>query len=142
MSDRPGQVPRVHVLGNFKKKGLAKVKAKTGNSKWREERPGMSEAHLALIRQLPCVECLKLPAGEAHHLKANTGERGMAVRSTDRYALPMCTIHHGAVEAVGAKRETAYFQDLGFDPIELALALWGSTGDLPKMVRVLTAHRL
>ena len=142
MTDWPQQIAKPKVFGNFKKRGIEKVKAKTGNSKWREDRPGMSEAHLALIRQMPCAECLKIPAGEAHHLKANTGERGMAVRSTDRYALPMCTLHHGAVEAVGAKRETKYFQDLGFDPIELAQDLWSATGDLPKMVRILTAHRL
>ena len=142
MTDWPQQIAKPKVYGNFKKKGLAKIKAKSGNSKWREDRPGMSEAHLALIRQMPCVECLKIPCGEAHHLKANTGERGMAVRSTDRHALPLCHEHHMAVEAVGAKRETKYFQDLGFDPIELAQDLWSATGDLPKMVRILTAHRL
>lgn len=142
MTDWPQQMAKPKVYGNFKKRGLAKVKAKTGNSKWREERPGMSEDHLALIRQMPCCECLKIPCGEAHHLKANTGERGMSVRSTDRWVVPVCHACHMAVEAVGAKRETAYFQDIGFDPIELAQALWAATGDLPKMVRVLTAHRL
>jgi hypothetical protein len=142
MTDRPQQVAHPKVYGNFKKRGLEKAKAKTGNSKWREERPGMSEDHLALIRKMPCCDCLKLPGGEAHHLKANTGERGMAVRSTDRWALPMCHEHHMQVEAVGAKRETAHFQDMGFDPIELAQDLWNASGDLAKMVRVLTAHRL
>jgi hypothetical protein len=136
---RPQQVPKAKVLGNFKARGLKKPKHK--NSTWREDREGMDEKHLTLIRQLPCVHCLKVPAGEAHHLKC-TGERGMAVRSTDRWTVPLCRIHHDEVERTGARKEVAWFAEIGIDPLELAQDLWSGTGDLPKMVRILTAHRV
>lgn len=139
MSDRPQQLAKPKTYGNFKQRGLKKPRHQ--NSKWREGREGMDEGHLALIRQMPCTHCLKLPAGEAHHLKC-TGERGMSVRSTDKWTVPLCRTHHDEIERAGAKREVAWFRELGIDPLELAGDLWNATGDLPRMVRVLTAHRL
>ena len=138
MTDRPQQIAREKVYGNFKKRGLEREQHQ--NSAWREERPGMSEEHLALIRQLPCVSCLVLPAGEAHHLKC-TGERGMSVRSTDRWALPHCHNCHMEIESRGAKQEIAYYGSFGVDPLALAEALWKSTGDLAQMARIIIAHR-
>lgn len=133
------QVPQPHRLANFKKKGLQKKKHK--NSSFREERPGMSDDHLKLIRKLPCATCSTMPAGTAHHLKC-TGERGMGVRSTDSKALPECIKCHDEIERAGAKNEVKYYQDKGIeDPLELAEALWKNTGDLPKMINVLLTHK-
>lgn len=139
MSDRPQQIAKPKVYGNFKQRGLKKPKHQ--NSRWREDREGMDEKHLAMIRQMPCTHCLKIPACEAHHLKC-TGERGMSIKSTDRWTVPLCRIHHDEVENVGAKREIAWFQDIGLDPLELAQDLWKARGALPRMVRVLMAHRV
>ena len=133
------EVPRERVLGNFRKTGLKKPKH--ANSKWSDDREGMSDDHLVMIRQLPCCHCLRTPAGEAHHLKEGTKERGMSVRSTDRWSVPLCRLHHDEIERVGTRNETAWFLKIGIDPIELAQALWRSTGDLAKMIRVLLAHR-
>lgn len=130
------ELPKPRMLANFK----TGKKAKQRN--WRKERPGMSEGHLALVRKLPCTVCLKLPAGTVHHLKSNTGERGMAVRSTDQWGVPMCMLHHEEVERAGTKQEVAYFQKANLDPHELAKALWRNTGDLAKMTRLVLDHRL
>lgn len=135
---RPQQIAKPHVYGNFKKRGLDKPKHE--NSRWREEREGMSDDHLALIRKLPCVTCLKVPGGEAHHLKC-TGERGMSVRSTDRWALPHCHTCHMEIENLGAKREVAYYASMSIDPLALAEALWKSSRDLGQMARIIIAHR-
>lgn len=130
------QIYRPKVLGNFKNRG---PKEKHQNSKWRKERDGMSQDHLALIRKLPC--CItKGKGGEAHHLKSGTGERGMSVRSSDKWAVPVCRNAHEEIERAGTKNERSHFLARGIDPHELARALWANTGDIDAMRRVLTAH--
>lgn len=123
------------VLGNFRDRTPAKHK----NSERFKTRPGMSEEHLKLIRNLPCCICGKHGA-EAHHMKTGTGERGMGIRSTDRWALPMCHDDHMEVERVGSRKEETWFRERGVYAALLALDLWTNTGDLARMGRVLKAH--
>ena len=104
------EVPREKVYGNFKVRG---PKEPHKNSKWRDDRAGMDGKHLALIRQLPCCVTRRQPGGEAHHLKSGTGERGMSVRSTDKWAVPIAHDAHMDVERAGTKRERQWFLDRG-----------------------------
>lgn len=129
------QIERPHVLANFRKRAAKRQKPRKSDS-----RPGMSADHLALIRKLPCCVTGRVPAGEAHHLKA-TGERGMGLRSTDRWAIPMAHEPHMEVERAGSRNELAWFTARGIDAIDLATALWLATGDLPRMTRIVIAHR-
>lgn len=133
------EVPRDIRLANFRQsRGL---KAKRKNSRWREDRDGMSEKHLAAIRKCPCAACLKTPAGTVHHLKSGTGERGMSVRSTDKWGVPLCMDHHEEIERAGTRNEQKTFQGWGiFDVHALALALWGAARDVPKMTRIVIEH--
>jgi len=132
------QIKRPLVLGNFRP--LARKPRK--KSTWRERRQGMSADHIACIRKLPCCVCLKQGPSEAHHLKAGTGERGMSVRSTDRHTVPVCRVHHDAVERIGTRNEVAWFREHGgFDCAELAATLWSNTGDVSAMLKVLMVHR-
>jgi hypothetical protein len=110
------------------------------NSKAYKLRPGMSVDHLTRIRNLACCVCAKA-GGEAHHLKAGTGERGMGLRSTDKWSVPMCHTCHMEVERVGSRNEQAWFSVRGIYASLLAMDLWGNTGDLRRMERVLVAHR-
>jgi len=129
------QIERPHILGNFRtRKPKEKKERKT------DSRPGMSEEHLALVRKLPCCITGRVPAGEAHHLKA-TGERGMGLRSTDRWAIPMAHDPHMEVERAGSRNELTWFKARGIDAIDLATSLWLATGDLPKMTKIVIAHR-
>lgn len=125
------------VIGNFRERGPKKPKKAT----WRDERPGMSEAHLAMLRNMPCVVCHKAPAGTVHHLKAGTGERGMGVKSTDRWTLPMCFDDHETVERVGTRNENNHFRGLGIDSFTLAIALWGARGDEALIRKLILEHR-
>lgn len=137
-SDRPQQIHHEHVYGNFRQRSPRKRK----NSDWRKQRPGMDEDHLQLIRKLPCTVCPIYPAGTAHHLKATgTNERGTGVRSTDRWAVPLCVEHHDEIERQGTRNELAWFKSHGIDALDLATALWINTGDLGQMIKVLMAHR-
>ena len=118
-------------------------RAKTKQSGFRDKRDGMDEAHLANIRKCPCAVCLKMPAGEAHHLQSS-GERGMSLRSTDRWAVPLCFDHHtgaNGVHRVASKREPEWFGTHGTDAVWLAKALWNARGDLAAMTRIVLAHR-
>lgn len=126
-----------HMYGNFKK---PKSPGKRKNSKRIEKRAGNSKPHLALIRQLPCCITLAIPCGEAHHIKSGTRERGTGLRSTDKWALPMCHALHMEVERVGTRRELKWFRDRGIDAHALAAALWANTGNLAAMTKVLLAH--
>jgi len=129
------EIRKEHVLGNFRVRSPRKKKERKADS-----RPGMSEHHLALIRKLPCCITGRVPAGEAHHLKA-TGERGMGLRSTDRWALPIAHDFHMEVERAGSRNELSWFRARGIDAIDLATALWLASGDLSKMTKIVIAHR-
>jgi hypothetical protein len=96
---------------------------------------------LALIRKLPCCITGKVPGGEAHHVKTGTGERGMGLRSTDKWAVPMAHDPHMELERMGSRKELAWFDFHDIDPVVLAQDLWAATGDLPKMTRIVIAHR-
>ena len=124
-------------LANFRNRSTSH---KRKNSERYKDRPGMSEAHLALIRQLPCCITGKRPGGEVHHLKDGTGERGMGLRSTDKWGVPLCHHVHMDVEAAGTRNERAWFLARGIDPIVLAKDLWGASGDLEKMIKIVESH--
>lgn len=105
------------------------------------ERPGMSAEHLANIRKLPCCACPKTPGGQAHHIKTS-GQRGMGMRSPDRFAVPMCPeCHLQGVERAGSKNEIAWFRKRGIEAIDLAAALWTATGSLPQMTKIVIEHK-
>lgn len=132
------QIARDKVFGNFRQRGAQKPAR--GNSERYKQRPGMSAAHLALIRQLPCCVTGRRPSGEAHHLKS-AGGRGMGLRSLDRWTVPMAHEPHMEVERAGSRNEIAWFTAHGIDPLLLAEDLWLATGNLEAMVKIVTAHR-
>lgn len=129
---------------NFRKKGMKAPKGKSAADK----RPGMSAKHLEAIRKLPCLITGRMPAGEAHHLKG-TGERGIGLRSTDKWAVPLCHAVHMELEGVGSRNELAWFQGQGGiagrvsieDPHALADALWHASPDIARMTRIVIEHR-
>lgn len=130
------EIRRDHVFGNFRTRKPKEKKARKADS-----RPGMSEKHCALIRKLPCCACGRIPAGTIHHLKSGTGERGVGLRSTDKWGTPLCLAHHEEIERAGTRNEVSTFGKWGIDPHDLAIALWAATGDLPKMTKIVIAHR-
>lgn len=135
------EIARDRVYGNFKPSRGERAKTKSAKTSAADRRPGMSRDHLTLIRKLPCVACLKVPAGEAHHLKC-TCQRGMGLRSEDRHAIPLCRHDHDTIERAGAKNEISTLRSWGVDdPLQLAADLWRSTGDQPHMTRILLAHK-
>lgn len=77
-----------------------------------------------------------------HHLKSHTKERGMAVRSTDKWGVPLCFKCHQEIENAGTKNEVRTFKSWGIEDVHaLALALWSTAGDVSKMVKIIIEHR-
>lgn len=132
------QLKREKVYGNFRVRGAPKPHK---NSERYKKRPGTSPDHLDCIRKLPCCVCEKWPGGQCHHLKAGTGERGIGLRSTDRWSVPVCPHCHDAIERAGTRNETQWFRSRGIGSHELAQDLWAATGDIPKMTKIVIAHR-
>lgn len=129
-----------HLLNNQKEK---KWKVRRLDKKnWRSSRPGMSEDHLSLIRQLPCCRCGSSPPSDPHHLKSGlSGERGMALKATDRWTVPLCRSCHDELERLGTRRERDWFESFGIVPHYLAEGLWKMSGNLERMRLVIQAHK-
>lgn len=145
MSDWPGEIRPPKVYGNFKPSKTEREKAKRTRKSAQERREGNSDLHLAIMRQCPCVVSLKAPAGEIHHLKQGLAskERGMGMRATDRWGLPLSHDLHMDLESYGSRRETEWFGLHGLvDPDILADSLWNIyPKDVETYTKVIYAHR-
>ena len=81
------------------------------------------KGHLRFVAQQTCVLCGRKPT-EAHHIRF-AQPRGLARKSSDEFAVPLCRAHHRAVHRVGD--EKAWWQQAGVDPIKVARKLWKLT---------------
>lgn len=134
------EIPREKVIGNFKPSVAKRLAEKRRND--REDREGNDNEHLAALRKCPCVATLRVPAGEVHHLKFGTGERGMGRRSSDRWGIPLSRIPHNEIERVGSRNEHTKMKEWGIaDPLELAAALWAASPNVPMMTKIILAHK-
>ena len=105
----------------------------------RQRKPRQNdEAHLAYLRQLPCVCCGNNTATEAAHvrmpdMRADKPKVGMAEKPDDCWALPMCGACHRRQHEDGERR----FWDFGVrDPIFICLALSRVSGDVEAGERI------
>lgn len=108
---------------------------------WRDRRDGMSEEYLAAIRQLPSCVSFQSPV-HAHHLQIKE-ERGIGLKATDKWAVPLTEAEHRSLHRFGSRREIEWFSKRGIDSRKLAAELWSAwsgTRDLQAMYRVLLDH--
>ena len=99
---------------------------------WSDEKSGAfrhrrirNKAHLRLVAQQPCLVCGRLPA-HAHHLKF-LEPRGLGLKPSDAFAVPLCRLHHRALHDQGD--EQSWWQQHKIDPVSEAQRLW--RGDAP-----------
>lgn len=74
--------------------------------------------HLKFVASRPCFICENPLEVQAHHL-LRTGEHGMALKSGDDKAVPLCFKHHQALHLNGD--EIDFFETHGIDHGEV---LW------------------
>ncbi len=138
------QVREGNTIGNFKPSRVKRKKEK--NRDKRKDRPGNCERHLAAIRRMPCaIPGCNVVGCDAHHLR-QTGERGAAIKSPDKYSIPLCSlVHHidqaTGVHSVGTKRELSWLKERGIDGLELAAALWNASPDDVAMFKIVMANK-
>ena len=139
------KVPRERVLGNFKTpRGPKKKQPKPHKKKTeraRDRRPGMSPLHLKIIVKLPCCVSGITHNIDPHHLRQHTGERGMNLRATDKFTVPLYhDLHFYSLHKLGSQHEEAWFAERGVNPWDLANALWKASPDFRNMQAIMKEH--
>jgi len=82
-----------------------------------------SKEHLRFVASQPCVICGRTPV-HAHHIRyAQT--RGLALKVSDEFTVPLCAIHHSENHTTGDERR--WWQERKIDPLVVARELWKAT---------------
>jgi hypothetical protein len=79
--------------------------------------------HLRLVASQPCLVCGRTPS-DAHHIKL-AEQRAMGRKVSDKFAVPICRLHHRELHLRGNER--AWWEDQGIDPLAIAATLWEKT---------------
>ena len=92
--------------------------------------PKKEISYLEWIRELPCLVTGAHPVEAAHvsypDLRFGKLGRGKGRKESDRWAIPLCPAEHRRQHSMD---ERAYWQSVGIDPLQVALALYGCDGD-------------
>jgi recombination DNA repair RAD52 pathway protein len=82
-----------------------------------------SKEHLRFVAQQPCIICGRAPA-QAHHIRY-AQSRGIALKVSDEFTVPLCAIHHHENHATGDERR--WWVERKVDPLAVAAQLWAET---------------
>jgi hypothetical protein len=88
-----------------------------------EPRRLRDKAHLKFVASQPCLVCGRSPA-DAHHLRF-TQPRGMGLKVSDEFTVPLCRVHHRDLHNFG--NEIAWWERRSIDPVVSSRVLWSST---------------
>jgi hypothetical protein len=131
MRDRPQRLSSPANPGAlFKRVGFTRIKLKEIGER--------DQAYLSLVRQCCCVKCGMDPAGEAAHVRQQSGVHnkhgGTGKKPADRWALPLCggchRIDRDALHNIG---ENLFWHLLDLDPLALCEKLYAARGTLVAM---------
>jgi DNA recombination protein Rad52 len=75
--------------------------------------------HLRQVGALPCLICQAVPS-HPHHLTF-AQRRGLALKVSDEFVVPLCVLHHNDMHRCGA--ETLWWKRLGIEPLIIAREL-------------------
>ena len=79
-----------------------------------------SKEHLRFVAQQPCLICGRSPS-HAHHIRF-AQSRGLGLKVSDEFTVPLCAIHHQQNHATGNER--LWWQEHKIDPLAVAERLW------------------
>src|SRR4029079_8627448 len=79
-----------------------------------------SKEHLRYVATQPCAVCGRIPS-HAHHIRY-AQPRGLGLKVSDEFTVPLCAIHHRDVHTTTKERD--WWQERKIDPIMIAHALW------------------
>jgi hypothetical protein len=76
--------------------------------------------HLRYVASQPCVICGRSPS-HAHHVRY-AQRRGLGIKVSDEFAVPLCATHHHQLHNTTKERE--WWQERKIDPLMIAGRLW------------------
>jgi DNA recombination protein Rad52 len=76
--------------------------------------------HLRFVASQPCLICGRSPS-HAHHVR-HAQSRGLSLKVSDEFTVPLCAIHHHHVHTTGKEKE--WWQERKIDPLKVAGGLW------------------
>ena len=76
--------------------------------------------HLRFVASQPCLICGRSPS-HAHHVRY-AQSRGLSLKVSDEFTVPLCSIHHHEIHTTGKERE--WWQSGNIDPLKVAATLW------------------
>jgi hypothetical protein len=85
-----------------------------------EPRRIRSKEHLRFVAQQPCLICGRSPS-HAHHIRY-AQPKGLALKVSDEFTVPLCAIHHSENHATGDERR--WWKERNCDPLQVANQLW------------------
>jgi Rad52/22 family double-strand break repair protein len=88
-----------------------------------ESRRIRSKEHLLLVASKCCVICGRTPS-HAHHVRY-AQPRGVSLKVSDEFTVPLCAIHHSENHVTGDER--AWWAKRDIDPLKIARELWLET---------------
>jgi hypothetical protein len=88
-----------------------------------EPRRIRSKEHLRFVAQQPCLICGRKPS-HAHHIRY-AQPKGLGLKVSDEFTVPLCAIHHSENHATGDER--SWWQEHRIDPLAVAQDLWKAT---------------
>jgi hypothetical protein len=96
---------------------------KQGTLTFPKEKRVRNKSHLRFVSSKPCLVCGRQPS-HAHHVRY-AQERGLGMKVSDEYTVPLCSVHHDELHRVG--NEKAWWANHGIDPLKVAQELWAFT---------------
>jgi hypothetical protein len=87
-----------------------------------EQKRIRSKEHLRFVAQQPCLICGRKPS-QAHHVRY-AQQRGLALKVSDEFAVPLCATHHSENHRTGD--EKGWWGEKKIDPLKVARDLWNA----------------
>jgi hypothetical protein len=85
-----------------------------------KERRARDKDHLRFVASNPCLVCGSAPS-DAHHIRFAQA-RALGRKVSDEFTVPLCRKHHSELHHRG--NETAWWHDIGIEPLGVARKLW------------------
>jgi hypothetical protein len=79
-----------------------------------------SKEHLQYVAQQPCLICGRSPS-HAHHIRF-AQSKGLALKVSDEFTVPLCAIHHSENYSTGDERK--WWEKRNTEPLAIARSLW------------------
>jgi hypothetical protein len=91
--------------------------------KFASDRRVRNKAHLIHVASKPCLICEGVPC-HAHHITF-AQRRGLSLKVSDEFTVPLCAVHHNALHLSGNERH--WWRAQTIDPLAIAARLWMET---------------